>query len=353
VRTSPYLRLVGYYALLAIGAWLVIRFFPAVPQLLDHVREMSALGIVTARRGRDLEQVVGPTAQTLSQGEWALVTLLSMTTALLLVLPVAWVYMLTKQRSGYDQSVVQTVIILPMTVASTVILVQNSLALAFTLAAIVAAVRFRNTLKDTKDAVYIFLALAVGVAAGVFAPAVAAVMSVVFNVVVLLLWKANVGNIYADQRVRTPPLPPAEALLGPRRNDTKEMLIGNPQLHAALATEDIEGVADRVARLQAYAMAQSGEKKEDRFNALLLVHTAQPEDAQRAVEDVLQTQTKRWQLAEILAAEGGRSTFEYLLRLKDEYLAGTLLDTLKSRGAPPIDAAEYRSLRGLKPAKDD
>src|SRR5256886_6047589 len=59
-----------------------------------------------------------------------------MLTALLLVLPVSWVYMLTKQRSGYDQSVVQTVIILPMTVAATVILVQNSLALAFTLAAI-------------------------------------------------------------------------------------------------------------------------------------------------------------------------------------------------------------------------
>src|SRR5205807_10004589 len=116
VRTSPYLRLVAYYALLALGVWLLINVFPTIPQLLDHVREMSALGIVTARRGRDLEQVVGPTAQTLSQGEWALVTLLSMTTALLLVLPVAWVYMLTKQRSGYDQSVVQTVIILPMTV---------------------------------------------------------------------------------------------------------------------------------------------------------------------------------------------------------------------------------------------
>jgi hypothetical protein len=353
VRTSPYLRLVAYYALLAAGVWLVIRLFPSVPQLLEHVREMSALGVAAARRGRDLEQVVGPSAPALSQGEWALVTLLSMTTALLLVFPVAWVYMLTKQRSGYDQSVVQTVIILPMTVASTVILVQNSLALAFTLAAIVAAVRFRNTLKDTKDAVYIFLALAVGVAAGVFAPAVAAVMSMVFNAVVLLLWKSNVGNIYADQRMRTPPLPPAEALLGPRRHDTKELLVGNPQLHAALSPEDFEGVADRVARLQAYAMAQSGDKKEDRFNALLLVHTAQPEHAQRAVEDVLQTQAKRWQLAEILSSEGGRSTFEYLLRLKEEYLAASLLDTLKARGAPPIDAAEYRSLRGLKPGKDD
>jgi uncharacterized protein DUF4956 len=353
VRTSPYLRLVAYYVLLAGGVWALITTFPAIPQLLDHVREISAFGIVTARRGRDLEQVVGPSAQTLTQGQWALVTLLSMVTALALVLPVAWVYMLTKQRSGYDQSVVQTVIILPMTVASTVILVQNSLALAFTLAAIVAAVRFRNTLKDTKDAVYIFLALAVGVAAGVFAPTVAAVMSVVFNAVVLLLWKANVGNIYADQRVRTPPLPPGEALLGPRRNDTKEMLIGNRQLLDALSPADVEAVADRVARLQAYAQAQSGDKKEDRFNALLLVHSAQPEDAQRAVEDVLQTQAKRWQLAEILSAEGGRSTFEYLLRLKEEYLAATLLGTLRECGAPPIDAAEYRSLRGLKPGKDD
>src|SRR5207302_9665765 len=117
------------------------RVCATVPTRLARLREICALDGTAAHRGPDLEQVTGPTTQTLSQGEWALVTLLPMTTALLLVFPVAWVYMLTKQRSGYDQSVVQTVIIPPMTVASTVILVQNSLALAFTLAAIVAAVR--------------------------------------------------------------------------------------------------------------------------------------------------------------------------------------------------------------------
>src|SRR5256886_1017952 len=353
VRTSPYLRLVGYYALLAVGAWLVIRFFPAVPQLLDHVREMSALGIVTARRGRDLEQVVGPTAQTLSQGEWALVTLLSMTTALLLVLPVAWVYMLTKQRSGYDQSVVQTVIILPMTVASTVILVQNSLALAFTLAAIVAAVRFRNTLKDTKDAVYIFLALAVGVAAGVFAPAVAAVMSVVFNAVVLLLWKSNVGNIYADQQGRMPALPPAEGLLGPRRRASAALAVGDPDLLAALAPHELEEVADRAARLQASVLAPEGGTKGERFHGVLLVHTTQPEAAQRFVEDLLEVQARRSRLAEIVPAERGRSTLEYLVRLRDEFLPATLLEALKARGSPPVDAVEYRSLRGMKKRKEE
>src|SRR6266542_1061379 len=213
VRTHPYLRLVAYYALLGLAVWLVVSRFPTVPQLLERFREISVLG---AAGGKGALFQEAAAAAKLSEGEWALVTLLSMLTALLLVLPVAGVYMITKQRSGYDQSVVQTVIILPMTVAGTVILVQNSLALAFALAAIVAAVRFRNTLKDTKDAVYIFLALAVGVAAGVFAPTVAAVMSLTFNAVVLALWKSNVGNIYADQLARTTSLPPAEQLLAPR-----------------------------------------------------------------------------------------------------------------------------------------
>ncbi len=230
MRTHPYLRLVAYYALLGLAVWLVISRFPTVPQLLERFREISVLG-AAGGKGAIFQEAAA--AAKLSEGEWALVTLLSMLTALTLVLPVAWVYMLTKQRSGYDQSVVQTVIILPMTVAGTVILVQNSLALAFALAAIVAAVRFRNTLKDTKDAVYIFLALAVGVAAGVFAPTVAAVMSLTFNAVVLALWKSNVGNIYADQASRTTSLPPAEQLLGPRRRASAQLAVGDPQLLAA------------------------------------------------------------------------------------------------------------------------
>src|SRR5437867_4138804 len=282
VRSSPYLRLAAYYVLLGAAVWLLITLFPAIPQLLDRFREMSVLGLAAARRGRDLEQVVGPGGQTLPQAEWALVTLLSILTALLLLLPLAWVYMLTKPRSGYDQSVVQTVIILPMTVAGTVILVQNSLALAFALAAIVAAVRFRNTLKDTKDAVYIFLALAVGVAAGVFAPTVAAVMSVVFNAVVLTLWQFNVGNIYADR-------------LG----------------------------AERAVRLEPHLDAAAEDKKKKRFNGALLIHAARLEPAQRVAEALLDDQAKRWKLAEIVPGERGTSILEYLIRLKDDAVATT------------------------------
>src|SRR2546428_9972091 len=101
--------------------------------------------------------------------------------ALVLALPSAWVYRVTKQQRGYDQAVVQTVIVLPMTIAGTLILVQNSLALAFALGGIVAAIRFRNTLKDTKDVVYIYLALGLGLAAGVYVPVLAPGVSLVLH----------------------------------------------------------------------------------------------------------------------------------------------------------------------------
>jgi len=261
--------------------------------------------------------------------------------------------MTTKQQRGYDQSVVQTVIVLPMTVAGTLILVQNSLALAFALGGIVAAIRFRNTLKDTKDVVYIYLALGVGLAAGVYVPVVAAVMSLIFNLTVLALWKLNVGNIYADQGVLMPQLAPAEGLLGRRRRASAQLAVGDPQLLAALAPSELEEVADRAARLQAYIAARAEDKKGERFNGVLLVHTTQAETAQRVVEQLLEAETVRWRLAEILPAGSGRSTLEYLLRLKDGALAASLLHALKSRGTPPIDAAEYRSLKGLKKGKEE
>lgn len=343
-RSAPLARLAAYYALLSGAAWAVVTLFPPIPELLERFRMQSALA---GGRARDLSNVAMG-GESFSQGEWALITFLSMLASLTLVVPVAYVYMVTKQRRGYDQSVVQTVIILPMVVAGTLVLVQNSISLAFALGAVLAAVRFRNTLKDTKDAVYIFLALAVGVAAGVFSPVVGAVSSVAFNVVVLGLWHFNVGNIYVDQRDRVTPLRPGETLLGPGGKTGEFMAVGDPQLLAALTPAELEEVADRAARLQAYVAARASDDKKKRFTAVVLVHTTQPKPAQQAVEAIFEEQTKRWRLTEILPGEGGISTLEYLVRLKDDVEAGAFLDDLQSRGAPSVAAAEFRSLQGLK-----
>ena len=118
----------------------------------------------------------------------------AMLSGLALMCPVAWMYMRTKPKARYDSSLVQTVVVLPVVIAGVVLIVRDSVALAFSLAGIVAAVRFRNTLRDTKDAVYIFLAIAVGLAAGVQAFSVAFVVTVIFLLVVLMLWRFDVGT---------------------------------------------------------------------------------------------------------------------------------------------------------------
>ena len=87
--------------------------------------------------------------------------------------------------------------------------------LSSSLTGIVAAVRFRTTLKDTKDAVYVFLAIGVGLASGAFYLAVAGILSMVFNAVILYLFWSNFGNIYADQRSRTGAMGLGDVLAGP------------------------------------------------------------------------------------------------------------------------------------------
>src|SRR6185369_12044901 len=122
----------------------------------------------------------------------ALTVAAAMIGAVLLALPVAWIYTLTREKRGYQQSVVQTLMILPPLVAGVVVLVKYSVALAFSLAGIVAAVKFRNTLDDSKDAVYVFLATAIGLAAAVDIP-VATVISILFNATMLVLWYSDFG----------------------------------------------------------------------------------------------------------------------------------------------------------------
>ncbi|MFT5139896.1 MAG: hypothetical protein ACI9H8_000582 [Lysobacterales bacterium] len=121
---------------------------------------------------------------------WLIVAILG---AVLLMIPVSWVYMAIRNQSKIDQSLLETLIILPIAVTGIVLIVHNSLALAFSLTGVVAGVRFRNTLKNTADSVFIFMAVGVGLAAGIGMLMIALVMSMIFNYTFLVLWTLNYG----------------------------------------------------------------------------------------------------------------------------------------------------------------
>lgn len=104
---------------------------------------------------------------------------------LIFVIPVTWVYNGTRPKSKQHEALVETIYLLPIVVASVITLVQHSVALAFSLLGVVGAVRFRNSLKTPSDAVFVFAALAIGIAAGVAEIGVAGVASMVFSLTVV------------------------------------------------------------------------------------------------------------------------------------------------------------------------
>lgn len=112
----------------------------------------------------------------------------------ILIVPVSWVYFITSRTKEVEQSFVQTIIIMPIVVTGISMVVMNSLPLAFSLAGIVAAVRFRFTLDQPSHAMYIFVAISVGLGSGIGALGVATVISMAFVYTNLLIWKLEYGK---------------------------------------------------------------------------------------------------------------------------------------------------------------
>lgn len=267
--------LVGYYAILVAAFLGLERVAPAVRDTLSAARLRALSGAADLGRAAVDAAALEPPG--------VFVAILATLGALALAIPVAWVYRTTKPRGRLDIAVLQTVIVLPVAVAGIVLIVQNSLALAFSLAGIVAAVRFRNTLKDTKDAVYIFVAIGLGLAAGVQALGVGLVISLVYGLVML-----------AVTEIEPPPEP-----------DT-----------------------DRRPRVAGTLVVETGD-----------------DTGQKAVEGVLEEHARRWKLVRRAPAEGGRTTLAYAVRLRRKTTPAALVRDLR-RAGPAVSGVEFETLEG-------
>ena len=117
----------------------------------------------------------------------------------LVMLPVAWTYQAVKSDVGFRKSFARTLIVLPICASAIVLLIQNSLALAFGLAAMVAAVRFRVSLQEAIDGIFIFAAICVGLAAGIGHLGIAAFMALFFCFANAILWKVQFGENPLDE----------------------------------------------------------------------------------------------------------------------------------------------------------
>jgi hypothetical protein len=326
-------RTLGYYVVL-LGAIAAVW-----PQLPARARELLLEPAGPAVPAMDLGRAAA--SEALARGSLGPVgqvssVAIAMCFSALLTLPVAWLYVLTRQKKGFRQSVVHTLIILPVVVGGVVVLVKNSLALAFSLAGIVAAVRFRNTLEDSKDAVYIFVATAIGLAAGV-APPVAFTISFIYNVVILALWYTDLGRTsavfegaMAEQRLET-----ARQFAG---RDTGFIRKLDDEILTSLSPEQLDALSERARKRRGQA-APDAEGPEPDFDVLLRVHTTNAAEARHAVEPVLEDRLKKWRLSGVVPEDDG-VVLEYAVRLRKKMTPNTLRDALEQIHNPHIQGVE-------------
>jgi len=333
---------IGAYYVLLLGAVAVLTW--AYPDLRQAIVDVGSGAVFPGQTGDTFAGV--PLQEPVNAQGWRSLVVegLSLLGALVIMIPVAWTYIIIKRRGGYDQSVVHTLIILPVVVTGIVIVVKTSLTLAFSLAGIVAAVRFRTTLDDTKDAVYVFLAIGVGLAAGSQRLGTALLASIVFNIVNLVLWRFKFGNIYVDQLHRTSPLGLGDTLAGPASAKTA-LSIGDQALLSAMPQSDLQEMVGRVARLERYLDEETDVATEKKLYSVLLIYTKLAGEAQKVVEGPLKDMAVRWRLAEIIPGQDGASVLQYLIRLKPGVQPGVMLDTIRREGGDHVQAAELRSLR--------
>ena len=184
-------RLTLYYVAIAVIVFLAVQIWPEFRNYLPvgGVEQLISQPAKNPLQGDAIHaQHVANLGQSLF---WLVVAIIG---AFLCSLPVSWVYMSVRSGEEYDQSLVHTILVLPMVVTGIVIVVQNSLALAFSLAGIAGAVRFRNSLKSSGDALFILLAVGVGLSAGIGAVELAAVMSIMLSYCFTFLWMAEYGE---------------------------------------------------------------------------------------------------------------------------------------------------------------
>ncbi|MGH7499080.1 MAG: DUF4956 domain-containing protein [Gemmatimonadales bacterium] len=302
------LRITGYYLVVTALLLLLTALFPT--EAMSPV-DAAPTGMAEGLEWLRWRLAVLPTGSP----RWVEASV-QMLAALLLVIPLAYTYVRTRTRLKYDHSLVQTVVMLPIVVTSILVVVRDSLALAFSLAGIVAAVRFRNNLREAGDAVYIFGSIGVGFATGIHALGVATVLSLFFVILELTLWKLNLGTEFDDTFSRL--CMPSGADLAappPSAGDVPEP-VGNGRSRAG---EVLEADGRAVA---------------------LRIYVGDSASARPAIERVLARDAKRWAATGSETGDGASGVLEYRVRPRKSIGIDALRDHLLTEGAPHVIATD-------------
>ena len=305
-------RLIVYYA-----AWLLALsgLFHLFPQILYYVAQERERIFVAKTFEPGADAVPFPRGDIqegvarLADPAHTIPVMVAMVLAFAVTLPVSWVYRWTRPRKKYNQSFAQTLLVVPVSIALVVFLVKGSLALAFSLAGIVAAVRFRTSLDEPIDAVYMFMAIGIGLAAGTQLTTVAYLASLTFVAVSLAVWRVDFGS--------------------------QPAVLSGWRIVPAGKTGQVPGAGNN-------PMAAG-----KRSDARIEVHTRKANAAQKAVAPVLDSSTRHWQLANVARNPAGTAVVAFDVWLSQSIDPASIvreIEEIRKKGIDRVQLKRYKPI---------
>jgi hypothetical protein len=166
---------------------------------------------------------------------------------------------------------------------------------------------------------------------------VAAVSSVVFNFVLLFIWRYEFGrNPLAPTASSQTWAEPLQLLAEKNGNGNGNGGVHDRDLVLALTPQKVEALAERFDRVRQIV----GTSKKPRFNALLSLTTEDPSGVQGIVEGVLEKQAKRWKLDEVVTAEGKPCELAYLVKIRKSMSSDELLTEVRTAAGDKLISAD-------------
>ena len=124
----------------------------------------------------------------------ALNLFVSMALAFGLGLAIALLYRGTHRGLNYEQSFLSTLVLLAPIVAVVMLFIQGDLVLSLGLVGSLSIIRFRTPIKDTRDMVFLFWTIAVGLGCGTNNWTLAVIATVFLSIVISLLYIFEYGR---------------------------------------------------------------------------------------------------------------------------------------------------------------
>jgi len=121
--------------------------------------------------------------------------------SIVLTVVIASTYRGTHKGISYSQSFTQTLVLLGLIVSAIMMVVGSNLARAFTLIGTLTIIRFRNAVKETRDAGFIFFVLVIGMACGSRFYFIAIMVTVIGCLTVFIMTYMEFGRIERTQDI--------------------------------------------------------------------------------------------------------------------------------------------------------